>query len=334
MNPRPVSSRQRDTPSGLRSMRAPSASSTSALPQREVADRLPCLATATPAPATTNVDVVEMLNVERPPPVPQVSMNGPSGRRDRLGVRAHGGRQAGELLGRLPLRAQGHEEAGGLHVAGLAGHDRVEGLRGAVAAEVLTGEQPVDGVGQDLRGHERTAYADRLRKLPSRALPSPVRIDSGWNWTPSTGRCRWRRPITTSPSHQAVTSRSARAVGVDHQRVVAGRRHRGRQAGEDRAPVVRDLARLAVHRLAPAHHPAAERLADRLVAEADAEDRHRARPARGWRRPRCPPRPASSGRARPRGGSAAGRATPATSIASWRCTITSAPSSPRYWTRL
>ena len=79
MKPRPVSSRQRDTPSGLRSIRAPSASSTSALPQRDVADRLPCFATATPAPATTNVEVVEMLKVERPPPVPHVSMNGPSG---------------------------------------------------------------------------------------------------------------------------------------------------------------------------------------------------------------------------------------------------------------
>ena len=60
-------------------MRAPSASSTSALPHLDVADRLPCLATATPAPATTKVAVVEMLKVERPPPVPQVSMKGPSG---------------------------------------------------------------------------------------------------------------------------------------------------------------------------------------------------------------------------------------------------------------
>ncbi len=79
MKPRPHSSRQRATASGSRSMRAPRASSTSALPQREVAERLPCLATATPAPATTKVAVVEMLKVERPPPVPQVSMNGPAG---------------------------------------------------------------------------------------------------------------------------------------------------------------------------------------------------------------------------------------------------------------
>ena len=37
--------------------------------------RLPCLATGTPAPATTNAVVVEMLKVCSPsPPVPQVSM--------------------------------------------------------------------------------------------------------------------------------------------------------------------------------------------------------------------------------------------------------------------
>src|SRR5436190_19693862 len=52
----------------------PSASSTSADPQRDVNERLPCLATEAPAPTATNAAAVEILKVgTRPPPVPQVS---------------------------------------------------------------------------------------------------------------------------------------------------------------------------------------------------------------------------------------------------------------------
>ena len=76
MNPTPARSTHWATASGDRSILAPRASNTSALPLREVAERLPCLATETPAPATTNAAAVETLNVERPPPVPQVSTSG------------------------------------------------------------------------------------------------------------------------------------------------------------------------------------------------------------------------------------------------------------------
>ena len=73
-NPMPTSSIARATRSGGRSMRTPRCSSTSAEPQRELIERLPCLATRTPAPATTNAAAVETLNVpEASPPVPQVS---------------------------------------------------------------------------------------------------------------------------------------------------------------------------------------------------------------------------------------------------------------------
>ena len=47
-------------------MRAPSASSRSADPDRLVAERLPCLATAQPAPAAISAAVVETLNVLLP----------------------------------------------------------------------------------------------------------------------------------------------------------------------------------------------------------------------------------------------------------------------------
>ena len=70
----PISSRMSPIISGVRSIRTPSASSTSALPLREVKDRFPCFAIGTPAPAATRAAAVEMLNVvTSPPPVPAVS---------------------------------------------------------------------------------------------------------------------------------------------------------------------------------------------------------------------------------------------------------------------
>src|SRR3954471_10932790 len=84
MNPKPASPMQRATPSGARSILAPSASSRSAEPDRLVAERLPCLATAHPAPAAISAAVVDTLNVVRPPPVPAVSSR--SSRSQRTGV--------------------------------------------------------------------------------------------------------------------------------------------------------------------------------------------------------------------------------------------------------
>ena len=70
----PTSEIERSTTSFVASTLTPSAVSTSAEPAREETARLPCFATVTPAPATTNAAVVEMLKVFRPsPPVPQVS---------------------------------------------------------------------------------------------------------------------------------------------------------------------------------------------------------------------------------------------------------------------
>src|SRR4051812_47890076 len=84
MKPNPASSMQRATPLGPTSSLAPSASRTSAEPERLVAERLPCLATAQPAPAATSAAVVDTLKVLRPPPVPAVSSRSP--RCERTGV--------------------------------------------------------------------------------------------------------------------------------------------------------------------------------------------------------------------------------------------------------
>ena len=72
----PTSSMQRATWAGVSSMSTPRVSTTSADPQREDTERLPCLATRTPAPATTNAVAVDTLKVpEASPPVPHVSMS-------------------------------------------------------------------------------------------------------------------------------------------------------------------------------------------------------------------------------------------------------------------
>ena len=74
MKPNPHSWRMAWVLSGGMSMTAPNASRTSAAPHLLLAALFPCLATGTPQEATTNADVVEMLNdPERSPPVPTIS---------------------------------------------------------------------------------------------------------------------------------------------------------------------------------------------------------------------------------------------------------------------
>ena len=73
-NAKLCSRNERAASSGVKSMRIPSASITSALPTDDVTARLPCLATVTPAAAHRMATVVEMLNVlKRSPPVPTTS---------------------------------------------------------------------------------------------------------------------------------------------------------------------------------------------------------------------------------------------------------------------
>ena len=82
---------------------------------------MPCFATPAPAAAATSAAAVEMLNVFAPsPPVPAVST-----RSSRFGlhaqhVLAHRLGAAGDLVGRLALRAQRDEEAADLRRRRLA----------------------------------------------------------------------------------------------------------------------------------------------------------------------------------------------------------------------
>ena len=190
-----------------------------ASPQREDTARLPCFATVTPAPATTNAAVVEMLNVCRPsPPVPQVSTNTSRLDADAVDPRAH-------------------------HLA----PRRRSRRRSRPSSAAPRGTRPPAPASRR-RPRSRSITADisaRERSLPSRSLatacwiialsrrragaascrgaasPRAVRIDSGWNWTPSTSSLRWRSPMI-SPSV---------GPGGDLERTRAASRARPRASG-------------------------------------------------------------------------------------------------------
>ena len=153
------------TAAGARSMRAPSASSRSAEPDLLVAERLPCLATAQPAPAAISAAVVETLNELRPAAgaggVEQiVAFSGHMG-----GESTHRARQAGDLLHRLPLGPQGDEEAGDLRLGDLSVHDLSEHLGCLLGAQVRARGERIDRSCQGRVGHQLS------RKLPEQ-LPA------------------------------------------------------------------------------------------------------------------------------------------------------------------
>jgi len=55
--------------------------------------------------------------------------------------------------------------------------------------------------------------ADQIVKnVSNKRLPSWVRIDSGWNWTPCTGYSRWQSPMISCSSVHAVISRQSGSV--------------------------------------------------------------------------------------------------------------------------
>ncbi len=82
---------------------------------------------------------------------------------------------------------------------------------------------------------------------------------------------------------------------VDDEAVIARRLERPIDAAKQAARIVGDGRKLAVHRQWRAHDMAAEHLADRLMAEADAEQRRARRAPRARDRGRCPLRSACRG---------------------------------------
>ena len=153
------------TLAGLRSRLTPRVSTTSADPQRLETERFPCLATLSPAPATTNAVAVETLNVpDASPPVPAVSMSisrsvpasaVPTSRPrpHPHGLEPHDLREADQLLDGLPLHPEGGEERRDLDGGGGPGHERLHRGGGLEPREVAPLHQRSDRFHDDGTGH-------------------------------------------------------------------------------------------------------------------------------------------------------------------------------------
>ena len=296
-----------------------------------MAERLPCLATRQPAPAATKRGRGGDVEGRR---ARRRCRRCRAGRRARRRTaprqRAHRAGKAGQLVHGLALRAQRDQERRGLGLAtpspSMISRRTARGLVGGeVRARRRAGRSP----------RVRTGLASaRSRKLRSSACPASVRIDSGWNCTPSAGSSRWRI------AHHHVARRGR---CLEARRAGRGRRPAsgsGRPRAGSRGP-----RRSSCRRARP-------RRSCRAPARRAPRGRRTPRPApgaRGRRRaPACPPRrtrriasietPASAGRARARArrrrGPARAPAARRRVAASLRTTSSSAPSSPRYWTRL
>ena len=260
--PKPSSSIECSMRSAGSSSSNPSASRTSAEPEADETERLPCFATPAPAAAATSAAAVEMLNVCAPsPPVPAVST-----RSSRCGCtastwRAHRLGAAGDLVRGLALDAQRDEERAHLGRRRLAAHDLVhDGPRlrpGQVAAV------------EEARERELDHRSPSRKRLPISG-PSGVSTDSGWNWMPSTG-CSRCRTAMTSPSSVVAHTSSESGTACRGQGVVAAALERAREASEQTLAVVLDPTRLAVDEEPGLPDLAAVGLDDRLVAETDAE---------------------------------------------------------------
>src|SRR5262249_47938180 len=105
------------------------------------------------------------------------------------------------------------KDRGDLGRCGAAREDRLHDGGHLVLDEIAALGEPGDGA---VRRHARHAPWEppgrRSRKLPSSRFPSRVRIDSGWNCTPSTNTSRWRTPMISPSSVQALRTSAAGSV--------------------------------------------------------------------------------------------------------------------------
>src|SRR5215218_1767193 len=263
MKPKPTRSMQCATASGRRSIRTPSASSTSADPDSPVAERLPCLATAQPAPAAISAAVVETLNVGRPPPVPAVSTRSPrpasTGVANRRIVRARPSISA--TVSPLVRSATS--------TPAVSTSEALPCMISASTAEVSSTERSSRDISRSI------ALVMTGLGIGEEVLEQPLPVGREHGLRVELDPFGGQLPVAHRHQDAAAVGgrlEAVRQVGVDHQRVVAAHHERSGQPGEQPAAVVVDLRRLAVHGDV-AHDRAAEGLRERLVAQADAERR-------------------------------------------------------------
>src|SRR5215212_74247 len=266
MNPKPTSRMHAATPSGPRSMRAPSASRTSADPDRPVALRLPCLATGQPAAAAMSAAVVETLNVGRPPPVPAVSRR--SSRPASTGVassRMVRARPASSStvspLARRPMRKAA--------ISISEASPRMTSSSTAAASSVVRSRPEASASIASVR----TGLGKLGQKVPEEPLAGVREHRLGVELDALGGQAAVADAHEDAAAVGGGLELVGQALGRDHERVVAPDRQRVGQAGVDALAVMGDLGGLAVDRVVGGDG-CAERLAHRLMPQADAEGGH------------------------------------------------------------
>src|SRR3954454_16328935 len=275
MKPKPTSRMQAATASGPRSIRAPSASSTSADPDMPVALRLPCLATGQPAAAATSAAVGETLNVGRPPPVPAVSRR--SSRPASTGVassRMVRARPASSStvspLARRPMRkaaisiSEASPRMTSSSTAAASSVVRSQPEASASIASVRTGLGKLVGVG---------LCPPTLQEVPQEPLAGLREHRLGVELDALGGQAAVADAHEDAAAVGGGLQLVGQALGRDHERVVAPDRQRVGQAGVDALAVMGDVGGLAVDRVVGGDG-CAERLPHRLMPQADAEGGH------------------------------------------------------------
>src|ERR1035441_3742428 len=294
MKPMPASRMQAPTCSALSSILTPSACSTSAAPDFDDNARLPCLATGTPAPATMNAAQVEILNEpDASPPVPTTSI-------------ASGGACTPSILARMVGTAPvisstvsprpPNPISSAPICEGVASPDIMRSKAEAASARVRLApvatlamsalKSSAMGLTRYVGG--RHARGSRARRPAALLVPGGGEIEEilqhqmtvlGGNALGMKLHAVHRQARMRETPHQAivgfgVNGQFARHAGTfHHQRMIACGVERPVDATEHAGAGVLDLEYFAVRRRR-AHHLAAERLADRLVPEADTEDRN------------------------------------------------------------
>src|SRR4051812_45521033 len=263
MKPNPASRMHSATAAGGRSMRTPSASSTSAEPDKPVAERLPCLATAQPAPAAISAAVVETLNVGRPPPVPAVSIRSPRSASTGVAIR--------RMVVASPTISSTVSPF----------------VRSAMRTAAVSVSDALPAmISPSTAAASSTCRSSREARRPIALVSSGFGIQEVRQQALALGRqhrlrvelhaVRGQLPMLDRHHDAAAARGHAKARGqvrVHDEGVIPTDGQRRRQACEEAFAVVLDLRRLAVHGHV-ADHRAAEGLRERLMAEAHAERRH------------------------------------------------------------
>src|SRR5215469_5676956 len=255
---------------------SPSASSTSALPQRLDTERLPCFTTGTPQAAVRSAVPVEMLKLpEASPPVPTISIErrsgGNSGRRARRRIACASPRSS---CATSPLPESAASSAPAI-AAGSCGSVRCESRPSACSCD---------------RSRRSMSCCSNSRgdMIASGAQAGTVFEEVGEHPWPFRGEDAFRVKLHALDGERAVSHGHDLALGgarahLEHRRYARGSGDQGmvpshlarlRHPGKERARIVLHERGLAVHEPVGAHDLAAENLDDRLVTETYPEHRN------------------------------------------------------------